>query len=217
MKKRIFAIVMAVIMVTTLFIGAIPAMAAEDGITIRIHYHRPDGDYEGWELWAWDLDGNYEVAGTLATDGSATKAPPYKFEAGTPNYVGSHAFGKSIDYLQSIGLESIAKHEHALTEYIEHQLSQISQVHIYAAGRDKAGAVSFNIFRADGTLIHPFDVGVLLDRQGVAVRTGHHCAEPLIDLLQVPGTVRASVALYNTQEDIDAFMVALKKAIMMLD
>ena len=142
---------------------------------------------------------------------------PYKFEAGTPNYVGSHAFGKAIDYLQSIGLESIAKHEHALTEYIEHQLSQISQVHIYAAGRDKAGAVSFNIYRADGTLIHPFDVGVLLDRQGVAVRTGHHCAEPLIDHLQVPGTVRASVALYNTLEDIDAFIVALKKAIMMLE
>ena len=142
---------------------------------------------------------------------------PYKFEAGTPNYVGSHAFGKAIDYLQSIGLEHIATHEHALAEYMEQQLSQISQVHVYAAGQKKAGAVSFNIFRADGTLIHPFDVGVLLDRQGVAVRTGHHCAEPLIDYLQVPGTVRASVGLYNTQEDIDAFMAALKKAIMMLE
>ena len=142
---------------------------------------------------------------------------PYKFEAGTPNYVGSHAFGKAIDYLQEIGLTKIAKHEHALAEYMEQQLSQISQVHVYAAGQKKAGAVSFNIYRADGTLIHPFDVGVLLDRQGVAVRTGHHCAEPLIDYLQVPGTVRASVGLYNTQEDIDAFMAALKKAIMMLE
>ena len=81
MKKRIFAIVMAVIMVSTLFIGAIPAMAAEgDCVTIRIHYHRPEGDYEGWELWAWDLDGNYKVSGTLASDGSASNDPPFKFE-----------------------------------------------------------------------------------------------------------------------------------------
>ena len=88
---------------------------------------------------------------------------------------------------------------------------------IYAACREKAGAVSFNVYRADGVLIHPFDVGVLLDRQGVAVRTGHHCAEPLIDYLGVPGTVRASVGLYNTREDINAFISALKKAIMMLE
>ena len=100
---------------------------------------------------------------------------------------------------------------------MEQQLSQINQVHVSAAGQKKAGAVSFNIYRADGTLIHPFDVGVLLDRQGVAVRTGHHCAEPLIDYLQVPGTVRASVGLYNTKEDIAAFIAALKKAIMMLE
>ena len=142
---------------------------------------------------------------------------PYKFEAGTPNYVGSYAFGKAIDYLQSIGLEHVAAHEHALAEYIEEELNKISQVKIYAAGRQKAGAVSFNVYRADGALIHPFDVGVLLNRQGVAVRTGHHCAEPLIDLLGVPGTVRASVGLYNTQEDVDAFISALKKSIMMLE
>jgi len=90
-------------------------------------------------------------------------------------------------------------------------------VRVYAVGQEKAGAVSFNVYREDGVLIHPFDVGVLLDRQGVAVRTGHHCAEPLIDYLQVPGTVRASVAMYNTKEDIDAFIVALKRAIMMLE
>ena len=142
---------------------------------------------------------------------------PYKFEAGTPNYVGSYAFGKAIDYLQEIGLEQIAEHEYALAEYIEEALSKIEQVHVYAAGRKKAGAVSFNVYRADGALIHPFDVGVLLDRQGVAVRTGHHCAEPLIDYLGVPGTVRASVGLYNTKEDIDTFVAALKKAIMMLE
>ena len=142
---------------------------------------------------------------------------PYKFEAGTPNYVGSYAFGKSIEYMQSVGLEAIASHEHELTSYLEAQLLALSNVRVYAAGLRKAGAVSFNVYRADGALIHPFDVGVLLDRQGVAVRTGHHCAEPLIDHLQVPGTVRASVALYNTKEDIDSFIAALKKAIMMLE
>ena len=142
---------------------------------------------------------------------------PYKFEAGTPNYVGSYAFGKAIEYMQEIGLDQIAEHEYALAEYIEEALSKIEQVHVYAAGRKKAGAVSFNVYRADGALIHPFEVGVLLDRQGVAVRPGHHCDEPLIDYLGVPGTVRASVALYNSKEDIDAFVAALKKAIMMLE
>ena len=142
---------------------------------------------------------------------------PYKFEAGTPNYVGSYAFGKAVEYMQSVGLEAIAAHEHELTVYLESQLEALPNVRVYAAGLRKAGAVSFNVYRADGALIHPFDVGVLLDRQGVAVRTGHHCAEPLIDHLQVPGTVRASVALYNTKEDIDSFIAALKKAIMMLE
>ena len=142
---------------------------------------------------------------------------PYKFEAGTPNYVGSYAFGKAVEYMQSVGLEAIAAHEHELTVYLESQLEALPNVRVYAAGLRKAGAVSFNVYRADGALIHPFDVGVLLDRQGVAVRTGHHCAEPLIDHLQVPGTVRASVALYNTKEDIDSFIAALKKASMMLE
>lgn len=142
---------------------------------------------------------------------------PYKFEAGTPDYVGTYAFGRALDYLQDIGLEVISEHEHILTHYLEEQLLSLNNVQVYAAGLPKAGAVSFNVYRADGTLIHPFDVGVLLDRQGVAVRTGHHCAEPLIEHLQVPGTVRASLGLYNTKQDIDALISALKKAIMMLE
>ncbi len=141
---------------------------------------------------------------------------PYKFEAGTPNFVGSYAFGKAIEYMQSIGLDTIVQHEHQLTLYLEAQLSALAGVHVYAKGLPKAGAVSFNVYREDGGLIHPFDVGVLLDRQGVAVRTGHHCAEPLIEHLQVPGTVRASVAIYNSKEEINTFVTALKKAIMML-
>lgn len=162
-------------------------------------------------------EGGGEMIEHVSFEKTTYNVLPYKFEAGTPNYVGSYAFGKSIDYVQAIGLENIAKHEYALAEYIEQELDKISQVKVYAAGKEKAGAVSFNVYRADGALIHPFDVGVLLDRQGVAVRTGHHCAEPLIDWLGVPGTVRASVGLYNTKEDVDVFISALKKAIMMLE
>ena len=161
-------------------------------------------------------EGGGEMIEHVSFEKTTYNVLPYKFEAGTPNFVGSYAFGKAIDYLQSIGLEQIAEHENALAKYMETQLLLLPHVRVYAAGRKKAGAVSFNVYREDGALIHPFDVGVLLDRQGVAVRTGHHCAEPLIDYLQVPGTVRASVAMYNTKEDIDAFVAALKKAIMML-
>ena len=162
-------------------------------------------------------EGGGEMIEHVSFEKTTYNVLPYKFEAGTPNFVGSYAFGKAIDYLQSIGLEQIAEHENALAKYMETQLLLLPHVRVYAAGRKKAGAVSFNVYREDGVLIHPFDVGVLLDRQGVAVRTGHHCAEPLIDYLQVPGTVRASVAMFNTKEDIDAFIVALKRAIMMLE
>lgn len=162
-------------------------------------------------------EGGGEMIEHVSFEQTTYNVLPYKFEAGTPNYVGSYAFAKAIDYLQEIGLEHIASHEHSLSQYLEQQLAQIPNVRVYAEGAPKAGAVSFNVYRADGSLIHPFDVGVLLDRQGVAVRTGHHCAEPLIDHLQVPGTVRASVAMYSTEADIDAFIAALKKAIMMLE
>lgn len=161
-------------------------------------------------------EGGGEMIEHVSFEKTTYNVLPYKFEAGTPNYVGSHAFGVAIDYVQEIGLEQIAEHEHELAKYLEAQVLLLPHVRVYAAGLPKAGAVSFNVYREDGVLIHPFDVGVLLDRQGVAARTGHHCAEPLIDYLGVPGTVRASVAMYNTKEDIDAFVAALKKAIMML-
>lgn len=161
-------------------------------------------------------EGGGEMIEHVSFEKTTYNVLPYKFEAGTPNYVGSYAFGKVIDFVQEVGLEQIAEHEHKLAKYLEEQLALLPNVRVYAAGLPKAGAVSFNVYREDEALIHPFDVGVLLDRQGIAVRTGHHCAEPLIDYLQVPGTVRASVAIYNTIEDIDAFVVALKKAIMML-
>jgi cysteine desulfurase/selenocysteine lyase len=118
--------------------------------------------------------------------------------------------------MQSVGLEAIEKHEHELAEYCETQLAAIDGVHIYAAGQPKAGVISFNVYNGNQTLIHPFDIGTLLDQQGVAVRTGHHCAEPLIDEIGVPGTVRVAFGLYNDHDDIDRFIAALKKAVMML-
>lgn len=162
-------------------------------------------------------EGGGEMIEHVRWDKTTYNVLPYKFEAGTPNYIGSYAFSKAIEYVQELGIEDIAKHEEELVEYIEERLAGLERVKIYAAGQKKAGAVSFNVYRADGELIHPFDVGVLLDRQGVAVRTGHHCAEPLIEHLGVPGTLRASVGLYNTKEDIDKLIAALERAIMMLE
>ncbi len=171
-------------------------------------------------------EGGGEMINHVRWSGTTYNELPYKFEAGTPNFVGSYALSKAIDYIQALGWEAIEAHERELTEYCEAQLSAIEGVHIYAAGQPKAGVISFNIFPANhgslpmgeggGRGIHPFDVGTLLDQQGVAVRTGHHCAEPLIDALGVPGTVRVSFGLYNDKGDIDAFIAALKKAIMML-
>ena len=156
-------------------------------------------------------EGGGEMINHVRWSGTTYNELPYKFEAGTPNFVGSYALHKAIEYMQTIGFEAIEAHERELTEYCESQLAAIEGVHIYAAGQPKAGVISFNV----GT-IHPFDVGTLLDQQGVAVRTGHHCAEPLIDELGVPGTVRVSFGLYNDKADIDAFIAALKKAIMIL-
>ena len=140
---------------------------------------------------------------------------PYKFEAGTPNFIGSYVFGEALKYIETTGREAIEQYEQELTQYAENQLLKTDGVKVYAARLKKAGAVSFNVYNGD-KLIHPFDVGTLLDRQGVAVRTGHHCAEPLIDYLGVPGTVRASFAMYNTKEEVNLFIAALQKAIMML-
>lgn len=140
---------------------------------------------------------------------------PYKFEAGTPNFIGSYAFSAALHYMEHTGMDTIAQHETELCRYSEEQLLQIDNVRVYAPTLPKAGVISFNVYNQD-KLIHPFDVGTLLDRQGIAVRTGHHCAEPLVDYLGVPGTVRASFGLYNDKEDIDIFVAGLKKAIQIL-
>lgn len=159
-------------------------------------------------------EGGGEMINHVRWSGTTYNELPYKFEAGTPNFVGSYALHKAIEYMQSIGLEAIERHEQELTSYCEEQLKEAG-CKVYAAGQPKAGVISFNVYNGD-TLVHPFDVGTLLDQQGVAVRTGHHCAEPLIDELGVPGTVRVSFGLYNGKEDLDRFIAALKKAIEML-
>ena len=129
-------------------------------------------------------EGGGEMIEHVRWEGTTYNTLPYKFEAGTPNFVGSYALHKAMDYMTAIGWETIEAHERELTEYCEQQLVDLGCT-VYAAGQPKAGVISFNV----GT-IHPFDIGTLLDQQGVAVRTGHHCAEPLIDYLGVPGTVR---------------------------
>ena len=160
-------------------------------------------------------EGGGEMINHVRWEGTTYNELPYKFEAGTPNYVGSYALHKAIEYMQSVGLDAIEQHERELTRYCEAQLKQIDGVRIYAEGRPKAGVLSFNLFNG-GQIIHPFDIGTLLDQQGVAVRTGHHCAQPLIEEMGVPGTVRVSFGLYNDQNDVNAFIAALKKAQTML-
>ena len=159
-------------------------------------------------------EGGGEMINHVRWSGTTYNDLPYKFEAGTPNFIGSHALKVAMDYMQSIGLEAIETHEQELTAYCEQQLLSAGCT-VYAAGKPKAGVISFNIYNGN-ELVHPFDVGTLLDQQGVAVRTGHHCAEPLIDQLGVPGTVRVSFGLYNDKADVDAFIAALKRAQTML-
>ena len=138
---------------------------------------------------------------------------PYKFEAGTPNICGGIAFGTTIDYIQQLGMEAIATHEHKLLEYAIAKLQNIEGITLY--GNDdlskRTAVISFNLQN-----IHPYDVGVILDQLGIAVRTGHHCAQPIMDFYCIPGTVRASFAVYNTFEEIDTFLEAVKKAQKML-
>jgi cysteine desulfurase/selenocysteine lyase len=166
-------------------------------------------------------EGGGEMINHVRWSGTTFNKLPYKFEAGTPDFVGSYALQKAIEYMQSIGMDAIESHERALTEYCEAQLNAMHGVSIYAPNHPKAGVISFNLansqqLTANSPVIHPFDVGTLLDQQGVAVRTGHHCAEPLIDTMGVPGTVRVSFGLYNDKEDVDAFIAALRKAQNML-
>jgi cysteine desulfurase/selenocysteine lyase len=133
---------------------------------------------------------------------------PYKFEAGTPNIAGGIAFGAALDYVTRLGLPAIAAHEHDLLTYATQRLSEIPGLTIIGTAREKAGVLSFVL---DG--VHPHDIGTVLDREGVAIRTGHHCAQPVMDRFGLPATARASFGLYNTRGEVDALVAGVHKVI----
>lgn len=136
---------------------------------------------------------------------------PHKFEAGTPNIAGGIVLGVAVDYLNSIGFEKIEAHERELLHYATEQLSLLEGIQFYGTHSNKTSVISFNF---EG--IHPYDIGAIIDKMGIAVRTGHHCAQPIMSYFEIPGTVRASFAFYNTKEEIDRMIEALKKALKML-
>lgn len=168
----------------------------------------------GKEKWLNKLP-PYQGGGEMIEEVSFEKTTyaglPHKFEAGTPNICGGIAFGAALDYMNHIGFDAIAQYENELLDYGTSELLKIEGLKIYGTAKEKTSVISFNV----GT-IHPYDIGTILDKMGVAVRTGHHCAQPIMDFYKIPGTIRASFMFYNTKEEIDAFIAALKKAIMML-
>ncbi len=161
---------------------------------------------EGLPPW----QGGGDMILTVSFDGTTYNELPYRFEAGTPNIAGAIGLGAAIDYLNTIGMGSIARHEAELLHYATAQLTEIPGVRLIGTATDKASVLSFNV---DG--IHPHDLGTLLDHQGVAIRTGHHCAMPVMEFFGISGTARASLSLYNDREDIDQFIGALRRAIEM--
>ena len=136
---------------------------------------------------------------------------PFKFEAGTPDFIGSVGLAKAIEYISALGFESIMKYEEELLAYATEQLLTLDGIKIHGTSKTKEAVISFTF---EG--LHPYDVGMLIDRMGIAVRTGHHCAQPLMHELGLDGTIRASFAFYNTKEDIDALIVALQRVLPML-
>lgn len=157
----------------------------------------------------------YQGGGDMIKDVTFEKTTynelPFKFEAGTPNIEAGICFAAAIDYINSLGIENIKAHEDELLAYATQKLKAIAGVRIIGEAEYKSSVISFVV---DG--VHPYDIGVILDKLGIAVRTGHHCAQPVMDRFNIPGTVRASLALYNTKEDIDNFVAGLTRALNML-
>jgi len=155
--------------------------------------------------------GGGEMIDTVSFEKTTYAGLPHKFEAGTPNICGGIAFGTALDYMNAVGFENIASYEHDLLEYGTEELLKIEGLKIYGTTVEKTAVISFNVGE-----IHPYDIGVLLDKLGIAVRTGHHCAQPIMDFYKIPGTIRASFSFYNTKEEIDVFIASLKRAVSML-
>ena len=168
----------------------------------------------GKEAWLNKLP-PYQGGGEMIKEVSFEKTTyaelPHKFEAGTPNISGGIVLGVALDYMNEVGFENIQQQEKALLEYATEKLLEIEGLKIYGTSAEKTSVISFNI---DG--IHPYDIGTIIDKQGIAVRTGHHCAQPIMSFFEIPGTIRASFAFYNTTEEIDLMITAIKKAQKML-
>lgn len=168
----------------------------------------------GKEEWLNKLP-PYQGGGEMIKEVSFKKTTyaelPHKFEAGTPNIAGGIALGTAVDYMNSVGFENIQQQEKELLEYGTQQLLTIEGLKIYGTAKEKTSVISFNI---DG--IHPYDIGTIIDKLGIAVRTGHHCAQPIMNFFEIPGTIRASFAFYNTKEEIDSLVAAVKRAQNML-
>ena len=168
----------------------------------------------GKEEWLKRLppyQGGGEMISEVTFERTTYAELPHKFEAGTPNICGVIAFGVALDYLNDIGLENIAAYEKELLDYATNELIRIGDVTIYGTSENKTAVLSFNL---NG--VHPYDVGTIIDKLGIAVRTGHHCAQPIMDYYQIPGTIRASFSFYNTREEIDLFIQAVDRAKTML-
>lgn len=168
----------------------------------------------GKEAWLNKLppyQGGGEMIKEVTFEGSTWADLPHKFEAGTPNIADGIALGTAIDYLHDIGFDNIQKQEKELLDYASEKLSEIEGLRIFGPKEQKTSVISFNI---DG--VHPYDIGTILDKMGIAVRTGHHCAQPVMSFFCIPGTVRASISFYNTKEEIDLLVAGVKKAKLML-
>jgi len=168
----------------------------------------------GKEEWLNKLppyQGGGEMIKEVTFDKTTYADLPHKFEAGTPNICGGIAFGVALDYANKIGFDTIAKREDELLVYATKKLLEIEGLRIYGTSEEKTAVISFNIDE-----IHPYDIGTIIDKLGIAVRTGHHCAQPIMDFYKIPGTVRASFSFYNTFEEIDLFVDAVKRAQIML-
>ena len=168
----------------------------------------------GKEAWLNKLppyQGGGEMIAEVTFEKTTYAELPHKFEAGTPNICGGIAFGAALDYMNAIGFDTIAAYEQELLHYATEQLLAIDGLRIYGPAKNKTSVISFNIAG-----IHPYDMGSILDKLGVAVRTGHHCAQPIMDFYKIPGTVRASFCFYNTKEEVDVLVAGVKRAISML-
>jgi cysteine desulfurase/selenocysteine lyase len=168
----------------------------------------------GKEAWLNKLP-PYQGGGEMIKEVTFAKTTyadlPHKFEAGTPDIAGGIVLGVAVDYMNSIGFDAIQKKEFELVQYGTKRLLEIEGLKIFGTAKEKTSVISFNIGE-----IHPYDIGTIIDKLGIAVRTGHHCAQPIMDFFKIPGTIRASFAFYNTKEEIDVMVEAVKKAQLML-